>query len=324
MAALILIVLLALTILGTYLHGKKNLKENILIQKDTVEQKAYEVITYQGKEYVYRENLVNILCMGIDKEEQMALRNDVGNSVGQADAIFLVSLDLEKDEVRVLAIPRDTMVTLQMYDGNGFYLGSGIGQLTLQYAYADGMEKSAKLMVSQVSSILNDIPINAYAAINVHSLWTLNAAIGGVDMTMDEDYTMFNPAFEKGATVHLTEKLLENYIRERDTEVAGSAYTRISRLKKYMLAYFEKAKVVLKEDITLPFRALEVLEKDMETSITADEIVYLVTEALGCSFSEENMYTLPGEQVQGPEYEEYYIDDSAAEALIIELFYEEK
>lgn len=109
-AIVTLIAIAALAILGNYLHGKQNLSENIVS-----EEKNVETILYHGKEYVYRENVVNILCMGIDKEEQMAIRNDVGNSVGQADAIFLVSLDLDKDEVRVLAIPRDTMVTLQMY-----------------------------------------------------------------------------------------------------------------------------------------------------------------------------------------------------------------
>lgn len=322
-AIAVLIGVIVLVFFGCYLYGKKSLSKNILPQEGIAEQTAYETMTYQGKEYVYRENLLNILCMGIDKEEQMAVRNDAENSVGQADAIFLVSLDLEKDEVRVLAIPRDTMVTLQMYDGNGYYMGSGIGQLTLQYAYADGMEKSANLMVSQVSSIMNQIPINEYAAINVYSLWNLNEAIGGIDMVMDEDYTMFHPEFKKGAVVHLSGNTLECYIRGRDIETAGSAYTRMHRLKQYMLAYFEKAKVELKEDVTLPFRVLDVLEKDMETSITADEIIYLVSEALSCSFSEENMYTLPGEQVRGLVYEEYYVDESALEALIVELFYEE-
>ena len=316
---IVIIVVLVLTgICGNYFYGKSCLSRNVVPYPVDVEN-----INFNGKNYRYRDGLINILCMGIDKEEQMALRNDVGNSVGQADAIFLVSIDVEKKEIRALAIPRDTMVTLQMYDDAGSYIGSGMGQITLQYAYGDGMEKSAQLMVSQVSQLLYNIPINGYAAINVRSLWSLNDAIGGVDMYMEEDYTLLNPAFEKGKVVHLTAKLLENYIRERDSDMPGTAYTRIHRLKQYMLAYFAKAKIALKEDVMLPFRALKALEKDMETDIVAGELMYLVTKVLGCSFSESNLYTLPGTQMQGTEYEEFYLEGIKAEELIVNLFYEE-
>ncbi len=307
-----------------YIQGKATLSKNLLEQEGTEEKTAHRTMLYQGKQYTYKKNLVNILCMGVDKEEQMAVRNDADNSVGQADAIFLMSLDLEKDEVRVITIPRDTMVILEMYHASGYYLGSMRGQITLQYAYGDGMKRSAELMMQQVSALFNEIPINAYAAINVYSLWNLNEAVGGVDITMDEDYTLYNPAFEKGATVHLSGNLLENYIRGRDKTEAGSAYKRNHRLKQYMLAYFEKAKEALKEDVTLPFRCLEVLEENMETSITVEEIVFLVSEIMGCDFSEGNMYTLPGEQIWTGTYEEYHLDTDALNALIIELFYEVK
>ncbi len=282
---------------------------------------AQKSLTYRGRNYEYDDRYINIVCMGIDKEEQMAVRNDVGNSIGQADAIFLLSIDLKKKDIRVIAIPRDTMVPLQMFDAEGRYTGSRQGQLTLQYAFGDGQEKSAKLTSSQVSYLLNEIPIHAYAAINVHSLWMLNDAVGGVDMYMDEDYTACNPAFVKGESVHLTGNLLENYIRERDTEVAGSAFTRIDRLKKYMLAFFEQAKIAVKEDMMLPIQLMDELSKDMETDLTAEEVTYLVTKAMSCNFSEESMYTLPGEQVMGERYEEYHIDEDALAAMLAELFY---
>ena len=151
----------------------------------------------------------------------------------------------------------------------------------------------------------------------------MNAAIEGVDVTMDADYTDLNPAFKQGETVHLTEKLLENYLRKRNVEEAGSAYTRMHRQKQYMLAFFETAKSRLRTDVTLPLRLLDVLEKDMETDVTIPEVAYLISQGLKCSFSNENIYTLPGEQIQGEVYEEFHLDQEALESLIIELFYEE-
>ena len=280
-------------------------------------------IIYQDKEYCYRENLINILCMGIDKEEPMAMRNDADSSMGQADAIFLLSIDLEQDKIRLIAIPRDTMVTLQKYTASGEYLGQEDGQITLQYAYGDGCTLSATLMAQQVSSILNHIPIHGYAAINVYSLWGLNAAVGGVDVTMDADYTAFNPAFIEGETVHLEGNLLENYIRERDKSDPDGAYTRMHRMKIYMMAFFEKAKGIFKEDMTLPVRFLSTLKDNLETDITADEVVYLVSKVIECSFLAEDMYTLPGDNLLIDGYMEYHLDKAGVMELVLELFYEE-
>lgn len=320
--------LLAVTIVfSVYQLGKRELREAAewTIDNAALEpEDTYHTIVYQGKEYEYRKDIVNVLCLGIDKKEQLSLRNDFDHSVGQADAVYLASIDTKKHEMRILAIPRDTMVILQMYNDNGEYLGMRDGQLTLQYAYADGMEKSAQLMVGQVSKLLYGVPVNTYVAINIYSLWNVNAAVGGVYLTMDQDYTNLNPAFVQGETILLQEKLVEDYLRVRDTAEAKSAYTRMQRQKQYMLAFFETAKNKLKTDITLPFRLLDLLEKDMETDVTLPELAYLLTQGLQCGFSNENIYTLPGEQVSGEEYEEFHVDEEAAEELILKLFYEEK
>lgn len=327
-AILGLIATVAVIFFATHQLGKKNLEKDITIEAENagteIGKSTYETIMYQGQEYVYRDNIINILCMGVDKEEQMSERNDGDSSVGQADAIFLLSMDLDKKEIRVIAVPRDTMVTLQMYNGAGTYMGEREGQITLQYAYGDGQSLSAMLMAQQVSGLLNDIPINAYLAVNVRCLWKINDAIGGVDITMDDDYTEFNPLFEKGATVHLAGSNLENYIRGRDKTEVDGAYMRMHRMKQYMLAFFEKAKTVVKEDMTLPLQVMEELKNDMETDVTAEKAVYLLTEALKCSFLEANMYTLSGENYLIDGYVEYHLNEEAVMELVLDLFYEEK
>ena len=130
-----------LVAIGSMLYVVFNLSGKDYLQSDWVAgDAAYKRITYEDVTYKYRDELVNILCLGIDKEETMDTRNDEDNSVGQADAIFLVSIDMKRDEIQVLSIPRDTMVNLQMYDGGGDYMGMRSGQLTLQYAYGNGQE----------------------------------------------------------------------------------------------------------------------------------------------------------------------------------------
>ena len=48
-------------------------------------------------------------------------------------------------------------------DENGNEMGAFTGQLALQYAYADGQEKSCSLVIGQVADILkNEVPINEF------------------------------------------------------------------------------------------------------------------------------------------------------------------
>ena len=42
---------------------------------------------------------------------------------------------------------------------------------------------------------------------------------------------------------------------------------------------------------------------------------------MGSSFTEDDVYFVPGETVQGIEFEEFYVDEDKLNDLMIELFY---
>lgn len=313
---------------GIRQNGKNNLQNNYLTEKNTLEKQfgIYEnTIVYKGGRYQYRKDIVNILCIGVDKEEVMWERDDDGGSVGQADAILLVSFDFDKNKIRILAIPRDTMVSIIACDENGNEMGAFQGQLALQYAYADGQEKSCSLVIEQVSDILNNqVPINGCIAINLNCIGTVNDAVGGVTLLMDDDYTLFDPKFKKGDTVHLCGHEAQEYVQGRDITVSGSAYTRLNRQKQYLKAFITQAKMSLKNNPTLPLMLMNELSDYMLTDISSDEAVYLATEVLNCDFSEADMQILKGQIVMGDQYEEYYLDKDAVQQTILDLFYEEQ
>lgn len=284
----------------------------------------YQYMEYQGKKYQYREECINILCIGVDKEERMSEKDDDGGSLGQADAILLVSIDTAENKIRVIAIPRDTMVILKQYDDKNNLIASWEGQITLQYACGDGQEESSLLVAEQVAKILHNIPMNGFASINLSCIPIINDAVGGVKLTMDNDYTLFNPEFEKGATVHLQGEAAKNFVQGRDIQVAGSAYDRIGRQKQYLKAFMEQAKKAVKTYPLLPIQLLRELDDNMITDCTYSEIFYLATIIKNCGFSEEELHILPGEITSGNVYEEYYLDEEAVTKLIVDLFYEEQ
>ena len=141
---------------------------------------------------------------------------------------------------------------------------------------------------------------------------------------MDDDYTLYNPKFEKGATVHLQGEEAQEYVQGRDIRVSGSALTRIVRQKQYLTAFIEQMKKALKKNPVLTVTLMKELSDNMITDISADEVVYLTTEVLNCNFDEKNMQNLKGEIQMGNEYEEYYLDETALQQTILDYFYEEQ
>lgn len=311
----VLVLLVVVVIVAAYfLSGKEKLKERVRC--------VSEVPIYQDGSAAFDENRINILILGIDKEEEMPKPDDNSGSLGQADAIFVVSMDLENSQTSVLSIPRDTMVKIQTYDAEGRYSGFRKAQLCLQYAYGDGQSLSCELMQKRVEELLG-IPLHGYVALNLEMIPTLNDAVGGVDLTMDEDYTFINPAFEKGAVLHLMGNEARDYLQIRDIQVAGSAYQRLNRHKQYIQAFYQQAQSKALENPLTIISLMQTLPDYMETDLETNEIISLIQMGMDCSFDEVSFRILEGEIVQGAIYEEYYVKQEELEKLVKEMFYSE-
>ena len=324
---LIIVLLVAFAgggIFAFYRSGGENIRQKPQKMMQEWKGKAYtDELVYQGTEYKYRSDMINVLCMGIDKEEVMWERDDDGGSIGQADMVLLLSVDLTKKQIRIINIPRDTMVSIVTCDPDGNPTGAFEGQLTLQYAYADGQERSCALMTQQVADLFwNEVPINGYIAMNLSGIGILNDAVGGVTIQMNDDYTLYNEKFTKGATVTLHGHEAQQYVQGRDITTAGSAYARIDRQKQYMRAFIGQAKSAWKKNPLLPIRVLQDLTDDLETNLTLQEMFYLGMHAVNYDITDENMYILQGNIEKEGRYEAYYLDNDSLQEMIINLFYE--
>lgn len=281
-------------------------------------------IAYQGKIYEYNDDILTFLCLGVDSRQDIKKEKIPGEG-GQADTVILVVLNQKDNTLKLLNISRDTMTKIKLYDTAGLYLYEEDAQLALQYAYGDGRERSCELMEQAVSYLFYGIPIHGYAAIDIRAVSELNDAVGGVEVTVIEDLSRFTPDLALGNTLTLTGRQALHYVQERqvETEETGSNNLRIERQKQYVLAFFAKVKQETKKDITLPVSLFQTASKHMITSVTADQAAYLSTIALECSFSDEDMISVPGTVEQGELYEEFYIDEQAFFDLLIDVFYRE-
>ena len=280
-------------------------------------------ILAEGEIYEYNKDIMTFLCMGIDSKNGIE-KEKIPGKAGQADALLMIVINPRKEEIHVIAINRDSMAEIEVYDTAGMFLEEKKMQITLQYAYGDGREKSCQLMEQAVSKLFYGIPIHGYGALDMQSIATLNDAVGGVEVTVLEDLTKHRRKWSEGAKVLLKGEDALIYIRERDSasKELGTNLKRVERQKQYLTAYVGKMKEKMKEDVTFPVTLLGKIKKHMVTSLTVQEITYLADTLLGYEFCVDNIISIPGESKMGEKHEEFYIDDTALKQIIIDVFYD--
>ena len=304
--------------------GKSSLQKSAASDAPDMDGQTSDVVVRNGKKYRYNKELINILCLGIDKTtEEMEGQPKVSGGSGQADAIVLVTLDPTAQTMKMTAIPRDTITEIETYDASGNSVGKSKNHLALAYAYGDGGKKSGELTVAAVSNLLYQLPIHGYAAIRMDAVEKLNDSVGGVTVTLPEEMQINGMTYEAGQSVTLTGSQALSYVRTRDIEAAGANLQRMERQKGYAVSFIQSAKQALKKNPTLAATLYQDITADMVTNIGLDEAVYLASMLPQMQFSAEDIQTVQGTIRQGKKYEEYYADEDALQELILNTFYTE-
>ena len=269
--------------------------------------------------YDYNENIMTFLFMGIDKKGEVEL-TDKPAAGGQSDAMFLIVVNPDKEQIDLIGINRDTMVDIYCY---GYEVNGEVpvveAQLTTQFGFGDGGAVSAQYTKEAISTLFYNLPITGYASIGYVAIPEINDAIGGVDVECLEDLTYRVEGWTKGAQLHLEGQDALKYVRFRDITIFESARGRLARQKQYLNAFVTKVVEATKEDISVPVNLYKEVSKYMTTDITADQIVYLTSQLINYDFGE--IYTLEGETIRGEQFEEFYPDYDKLKELMLQVFY---
>lgn len=312
--------------------GKNSLKSAVAGEKlelettetaEVTEERKEGEILYQGQLYAYNEDMLTFLVMGIDHEGEVEEGED-GLDGGQADALFLVAMNPHTKTVSVIAINRNTMAAVDVYDADGVYMGQYTKQITLQHGYGDGKALSCERSVAAVSRLFYNLPINGYVAINMGAVPALNDAVGGVTVTVLDDviYPEYDMNLHQGDEVTLSGMQAYWYVRLRNENVFNSNALRLERQKQFLTTFAAMAKEQATSDIRVAINLYRTISAYMVTDIDINRFTYLASEAIGYEFDISHLYTLEGETLMGERFEEFYADEASLEALMIELFYE--
>ncbi len=280
-------------------------------------------VTYNGKTYEYKENILTFLVLGVDKEGEAETTDEYAGG-GQSDGIFLVVCDPDEKAIKVIAVNRDTIVPIKM--PGGALDGSDAvthAQLATQYGFGDGGEESCELVKETVSDLFYGLPISGYASVRMTAIPVINDAVGGVSVTVNEDMTKIKKAWTEGEEIELHGQDAYKYVRWRNKDNFESARMRLDRQKRFLSAFITKARAETKKDITLPVNIYNGIQDYTVTDLSASEVAYMASEYLDYSFDASSMITLEGETKQGEKFEEFYPDEGSMQDMMIKVFYRE-
>ena len=282
-------------------------------------------IRYDGITYAYNSNLLTFLVLGIDSYEEVHEGED-GMSGGQSDAMFFLVLDPISKNIKIIAINRNTMTDIDVYNEEGVYVGTGEAQICLQHGFGNGLEQSCERTVKTVKNLFHELPINGYISINMGAIPTVNETVGGVTLKVMYDLPSYGQyrSLKKGETVTLSGDDAYWYTQHRDINVDWSANERLERQLQYLIEFVPALQQRVKEDPKSIASIYSALSPYMVTDIELNEAVYLGNEACDYSFNSANIYQMKGESIIGRSgFEEFIYDEEALYDLIIDVFYTE-
>ncbi len=286
-------------------------------------------ITYDGKVYEYREDTLSFLLLGIDHSGSLSSETELSDwSAGQADTIFLVSLNQEDKALSVIGIPRNSLVDVEVFNSDKECIETIRDQICLQYAYAGGGRLGLEKMTESVSTLFGGLPIHGACAVSFDAVSVITDRLGGIEVVVPDDMTAYKSSYTQGSVQMLTGDNVVNYLRYRDMHTLGSPTVRLTRQKAFMKVAANRAIQEIKSNPAFVKDAYEAIKPYMNTDITVDEAVYIATKALDCTLSERSFYQITGEDRadyidEDNYYNDYYLNEDELKKIMIDVFYKE-
>lgn len=282
---------------------------------------ANSVITYNNQEYVLKDDIETVLVMGVDKFED-TIDDSSYNNNQQADFLMLLIIDNANAECSAIHINRDTITDINVLGVAGEKVGTVNRQIALAHTYGNGKEVSCRNTSDAVSALLNDIKIDHYVSLTMDSIAVFNDLVGGVEVAVLDNFTGVDDTLIQGENVTLYGEHALNYVRSRYGMDDSSNNNRMMRQRQYIEALIQKTKQCVEKDesfiVDTSLEMAEYIVSDFSTT----KFQNFAEKISEYNFTE--IHSIEGEIKIGDEFVEFYPDEDALDALVVQMFYEPK
>lgn len=284
-------------------------------QYNTIYQPTIEV---DEATYRQRNDLTTILLIGVDRESD-AVSSGYRNG-GQVDFLDLLVIDEEQKRISQLSIDRDTMTPITVLGVLGNQTGVRTAQISLSHGFGDGGAQSCELTVDAVSNLLLGTHIDKYIALNMDGISVLNDAVGGVTVTLKDDFSALDPAMTPGTTLTLMGDQAEYYVRSRMSMSVGTNEARMERQREYVSQMTQQLKARIQESKSFINTIFDLLDSYLTTDMSRG---LLLSTVWNIRDYENVQLELSGEHVVAADgFMEFYVDETDLQQKVLELFYQ--
>ena len=233
---------------------------------------------FQGKE-------LNFLMVGIDRSSQKEGDdlNDAGVDDGNTDMILYVHFNNETGEMKMLQIPRDTMVTTDR-SVSGNYRINNIAKT--QAADSNSMNMAA--LCTQVSNMYQ-LPIDGYMTIRLEMLVQLVDTFGGIELYVPQEMDYKGSHLDQGYQT-LNGDACEFLLRTRHIYPNGDI-GRLNMQRQFYAALFRRLKSI--GNIWDVARLTPAVLNYMETSLSASQLASFAVSMLKIDSSKIMICQMP-------------------------------
>jgi LCP family protein required for cell wall assembly len=263
------------------------------------------------KNFQYRlARPVHILVMGIDRVlDTPESSPDV--FAGRSDTMLLLRLDPKDNSVNMLSIPRDTQVEIP-----------GYGVTKINQANEEGGPELAARVTSRT---LNNVPVDRYVRVTTDAFRELVDLVGGVEVYVPQQMQY------EDATQHLKIDLEPGW--QTLTGDQAEQFARFRSDNKGDIGRVQRQQVLLKalrqriqSPAVLPRlpEAVRVMQQYIDTNLSLEEMLALVSFSLELDQDDFHMVLLPGRFSQPDEFvASYWLMNSQGRDRIMRQYFQQ-
>lgn len=307
---------LVLALFFTLLSGWE--KRHGAVDADSIDPASDGRISVAGHWYVPNEKIKTVLVLGVDKFAAETEEEGYKNTQ-QADFLLLLMIDEQNEAYKVLHLNRDTMAQIPVLGVRGEKAGSITGQLALAHTYGSGGADSCRNTVDAVSDFLYGARIDHYLSFTMDAVAEINDLVGGVTVTLSEDFSELDPSMTLGATLTLNGEQALTYVRYRRGLEDSSNLSRMERQRQYLAAFREQLALQTAEDNSFFMKAADSVSGYLVSDCTVSQLSRLFDELTTYTYG--GFETPKGEAVKGEEFMEFYVDEDALKQQLLSLLY---
>ena len=222
----------------------------------------------------YKGDVVNILVCGIDYEEGRNYSNDPTTNDGMTDMILYCQFDIKNGALRMLQIPRNSLVTTQ---NRKITLSNGKTYAASNYQI-NSIALSNGGSIAALADVIYDqyrLPIDYYVSVDMQALVEMVDNFGGIEVYIPHDMSYGGSKLLKGYR-NLDGASAEFFVRCRHGDgYANSDIDRLNMQRYFYAGLFKRARSMGVTDILnqLPLIFNNYIKTDMDITTIAKLLV---------------------------------------------------